>query len=189
MDLYLNKQRFLEDARIAVPQLDESLVSRAWDFARDIHLPQARVTGEGYFSHPVGVAHALLDIRCDSETLAAALLHDVVEDTPVKLKDIEKEFGPTVASLVDGVTKLAPFDTPPDQAWAGERSRRENLRKLFVSIVDDPRVALVKLADRLNNLSTLGALSEDRRQKIARESLEIFAPLAEALELGVFQSR
>ncbi|CAG1014192.1 GTP pyrophosphokinase [Anaerolineae bacterium] len=189
MDIVLNKQKFLEAAKSAIAHCDEDLISRAWDLARDSHIDQKRESGESFFSHPVGVAFALLDINCDSCTIAAALLHDVVEDTSVGINEIEQRFGKEVAALVNGLTKLAPLDTPPPQVWTSEKSRRDNLRKLFVSIADDPRVAAIKLADRLHNLASLGALAEDRRLRIARESLDVFAPLAEALGLGIFQSR
>ena len=189
MDFVLNKQKFLEIARHEISDFNEKLISHAWDFAEESHVGQRRRSGEAYFSHPVGVARILLDIECDSSTIAAALLHDIVEHTEVKIAEIDLKFGNKIASLVDGVTKLAQLDDVPNKIWTGEDVRRESLRKLFASIVDDPRVALIKLADRLHNLTTLGALPEDRRQKIAKESLDIFAPLAEALGLGVLQSR
>lgn len=189
LDIFLNKQKFLVAAKAQVRPFDEDLISRAWDFAEKAHQDQKRDTGESFFAHPVNVATNLLDINCDSATIAAALLHDVVEDTKASLKEIHNVFGPDVATLVDGVTKLKPLDSPPERPWTKDEERRENLSKLFVAIVNDPRVALVKLADRLHNLATLGGLEDDRRRKIANESLDVFAPLAEALELSIFQSR
>jgi guanosine-3',5'-bis(diphosphate) 3'-pyrophosphohydrolase len=189
MDLYPPKQKFLEDGRTAISNFDWELICHVWDFAVAAHADQMRETGESYFSHPVGVAYALLNTKCDTAAVAAALLHDIVEDTEVSLEEIRHSFGSEVASLVEGVTKLAPLDLAPNVVWTKEKTRRENLRKLFISIVDDPRVAMIKLADRLHNLTSLGVLTEDRQRRIARESLEVFAPLAEALGLGVFQSR
>lgn len=190
MDIYPNKQRLLDMAREAILNFDEELVSRAWDFSKTAHGDQPRTSGQPYFSHPVSVAYTLItDVNCDTPTIVAALLHDVVEDTSTTIKDIERQFGSEIAGLVEGVTKLAPLDTPPLKAWTTERSRVENLLKLFVSIKDDPRVALIKLADRYHNLITLGALSIDRQRRIAEESLQVFAPLAEALGVGVLQSR
>src|SRR5260221_1995443 len=181
-ELFLPKQRFLDQVRDKVPAFDKDLVSQAWDFSKDAHGNKKRVSGETYFSHPVGVAIILLDVGCDSATIAAALLHDVVEDTDVEIKTIEEKFGPNVASLVDGVTKLAKLDE--SHKWG-----RESTRKLFIAITKDPRVALLKLADRIHNLTTLGALPQERQHRIAKESLAVFAPLAEALGLGAFQLR
>ncbi len=181
-ELFPPKEKFLDEAKDKIPAFDENLVSLAWDFSKDAHVKVRRETGETYFAHPVGVARILLNVRCDSVTIASALLHDVVEDTDVEIKTIEEKFGHDVASLVDGVTKLARFDEP-------NKLGRERIRKLFVAIVKDPRVALLKLADRIHNLTTLGALPEERQRKKARESLAVFAPLAEALGLGAFQLR
>lgn len=190
MRAFENKEEFLEITRSSVKNLDEGMVMRAWDVARHAHQGQQRTTNEPYFSHPVAVAKILLeDMDCDSSTIAAALLHDVVEDTGTTLDTIARTFGATVASLVDGVTKLRALDAPPDEVWGKEKVRIESLRKLFVSIAIDPRVALIKLADRLHNLRTLKALPNDKRRRIAQESLDVFAPLAEALGLVRFQER
>ena len=185
----ISKKKFLEEAQVAIPDFDRELVSQAWEYAQQAHGDQERASGDRYFAHPVGVARALLEVDSDSQTIAAALLHDVVEDTEISIKNIEEYFGPTVALLVSGVTKLSPLDQPPSRTWRKERYRRENLSKLFVSIVNDPRVATIKLADRLHNLTTLGALPRDSQYRIAQESLSIFGLLAEALGLGTFQAR
>src|SRR5260221_6882199 len=181
-ELFPPKEKFLDEAKDKIPAFDENLVSLAWDFSKDAHVKVRRETGETYFAHPVGVARILVNVRCDSVTIASALLHDVVEDTDVEIKTIEEKFGPNVASLVDGVTKLAKLDE--SHKWG-----RESTRKLFIAITKDPRVALLKLADRIHNLTTLGALPQERQHRIAKESLAVFAPLAEALGLGAFQLR
>src|SRR5260370_1797419 len=133
-DRYLNKQKFIDAAKAKIPSFDADLVSRSWDFAKNAHNDQRRDSGESYFSHPVGVAYTLLDINCDSITIAAALLHDVVEDTMLSLREIEDSFGPEVAMLVDGVTKLTTLDSPPEKPWSKDDKRIADLRKLFVNI-------------------------------------------------------
>ncbi len=189
MDYYQKKERFIERSRTVISNCDENLIAQAWDFSKQAHIDQRRKSNEPYFSHPVGVANILLSMDCDSETIAAALLHDVVEDTDIKLEEIRQKFGNDVANLVDGVTKLTPLDRPPQKIWQSEDVRRANIRKLMLSIADDPRVALIKLADRIHNLTTLGALPEDKRFRIASETLSVFAPIAEALGLENFRSR
>jgi GTP diphosphokinase / guanosine-3',5'-bis(diphosphate) 3'-diphosphatase len=186
----INKLKFFENAKSSITAFDEILISRVWDFAYNAHLGQIRDSGEPYFAHPVGVASILLAVKCDTATIGAALLHDVIEDTQYSQSQIAQEFGTEIADLVDGISKLSSLDQSPNYNWTKEKIRRENLRKLFLSIVTDPRVAIVKLADRLHNLASLGAiLNEERRKRIAGESLDVLAPLAEALGLGIFQTR
>jgi GTP diphosphokinase / guanosine-3',5'-bis(diphosphate) 3'-diphosphatase len=189
MEYFENKTRFMEKVKKSIADFDEVLISKAWDFASQAHQGQGRDTGEAYFNHPIGVALTLLDIRCDTATIAAALLHDVVEDTEVTVEEVKRAFGIEIGSLVDGLSKLANLDNAPEEAWHKERRRRSNLRKLFLSISKDPRVAIIKIADRLDNISSLGALDEQRRKRIAKESLDVFALLAEALGLGILQRR
>ena len=151
-----------------------------------------RRSGEPYVVHPIAVATILARMHLDSETIAAALLHDVVEDTDVTVEHIRTEFGPRVALLVDGVSKLSRIHWPADQT-EGARSREkahqaENLRKMFLAMVDDIGVVLIKLADRLHNMRTLDALPPDKRTRIAQQTLEIYAPLANRLGIWQFKS-
>jgi len=191
MILYRNKQKFIDEAKSRIPDFDEQLISRTWDFARQTYAnrQQQQEDQEIDASRPFGVAHNLLAIECDSSMMAAALLYDLVGSKITNIKEIKKRFGADVARLVEGVARLAPLDMPPGKPWMHANVRKETLRKFFVAIVDDPRVALIKLADRLYRLTTFGALTEERKRKMAQESLDVFAPLAEALELGTVQSR
>ncbi len=158
------------------PDFDLKLIEDAFYFAQEAHGEQKRESGEPFVSHPLGVAEVLAKLKMDEITIAAALLHDVVEDTEVTLEEIKQRFGPEVALLVDGVTKLSrlPFQSKQEQ-------HAESLRKMFLAMAKDIRVIIIKLADRLHNLRTLRNLPEDRRKKIARETLEIYAPLTHRL--------
>jgi len=172
------------------PPDDIELLRRAYEMAREAHAGAERVSGEAFVTHPLKVAAILADLRMDVETLTAALLHDVPEDTEYTLDDIHRAFGPRIANLVDGVTKLGQIgqwtEQPTDPRRRGESWRRaESLRKMFLAMVDDVRVVLIKLADRLHNMQTLGALPPEKRQRIAKETLDIFAPLAN--RLGIWQ--
>jgi GTP pyrophosphokinase len=162
------------------PAADVGLVERALKFGRLAHQGQHRASGEAYIRHPVAVAGLLAEIGLDAATVAAGLLHDVVEDTGVTLDRVQAEFGDDIAFLVDGVTKLGRVELK-----SGEDEQIENLRKMVVAMARDPRVLFIKLADRLHNLRTLGHLSIPRRREIARETLDVFAPLAH--RLGVFR--
>jgi guanosine-3',5'-bis(diphosphate) 3'-pyrophosphohydrolase len=162
------------------------LVRHAYEIAMVAHDGQARASGESYIQHPLAVAGILADLRLDPATIAAALLHDVVEDTPITLDDLRREFGEEIAKLVDGVTKLGTIDQITELRRRNlEEEQAENLRKIFLAMVDDVRVVLIKLADRLHNMRTLAALPEDKRRRIAQETLEIYAPLAN--RLGIWQ--
>ena len=146
-----------------------------------------RESGEAYIQHSLSVAHRLVELGLDASTVCAGLLHDVVEQTPLSLDQVRREFGDEIARLVDGMTKLSGVDESMEER-AAERTDREaeNLRKMLLAIVDDPRVILIKLADRLHNMRTLKAIQDERRrQRIAHETLDIFAPLAE--RLGMYQ--
>ncbi|HJW83718.1 MAG TPA: GTP diphosphokinase [Anaerolineae bacterium] len=158
------------------------LIQRAFAVADQAHQGQKRVSGEPYIQHCLAVAKILADLGLDSPTVAAGLLHDVVEDTAVRLPQLHSDFGEEIARLVDGVTKLSQFDEIEGRDTRTYDDRElESLRKMFLAMVDDPRVVMIKLADRVHNLRTLGSLSEDKRRRIARETLDIFAPLANRL--------
>ncbi|MGI6669092.1 MAG: RelA/SpoT family protein [Acetivibrionales bacterium] len=162
------------------PSVDVSLLQKAFDYAKKAHEGQLRESGEPYITHPVEVAHILADMELDTTTIIAGLLHDTVEDTNSTLDEIKEKFGESVASLVDGVTKLErlPYSTKEEQ-------QAENLRKMFIAMAKDIRVILIKLADRLHNMNTLNYLPKDRQEEKARETLEIYAPLAH--RLGIFR--
>jgi GTP pyrophosphokinase len=158
------------------PQADLAQLTRAFEVAERAHHSQVRVTGEPYVTHPIAAAQILADIGIDPIAIIAALLHDVPEDTDFTLADIEDQFGQEVAQLVDGVTKLSKFST-----HTHEEQQAENIRKMFLAMAEDIRVVLIKLADRLHNMRTLYALPSEKQVRIARQTLEIYAPLAERL--------
>ncbi len=159
---------------------DADQIMRAITFAEEAHRGQSRASGDPYFAHPLAVASILADLKMDAPTIVAALLHDVAEDTSYTVTDIEERFGAEVAQLVDGVTKLDRLE-----ARTREEEQAENLRKMFLAMAKDIRVILIKLADRLHNMRTLKHLTADRVQRIAKETMEIYAPLAH--RLGIFR--
>ncbi|MDQ2877654.1 MAG: bifunctional (p)ppGpp synthetase/guanosine-3',5'-bis(diphosphate) 3'-pyrophosphohydrolase [Pseudomonadota bacterium] len=164
------------------PQADEALLNRAYVFSMQAHGSQKRASGDPYFSHPIEVAGILTDLHLDDETIATAILHDTVEDTVATPEQIEKTFGPAVARLVDGVTKLSKIEAQTESERAAE-----NLRKFLLAMSDDIRVLLVKLADRLHNMRTLHHIANpDKRRRIARETMDIYAPLAERIGMYEF---
>jgi guanosine-3',5'-bis(diphosphate) 3'-pyrophosphohydrolase len=158
------------------PTLDEALLRRAYDVADAAHAGQRRASGESYIEHPLAVAGVLAELEMDRETIAAALLHDVVEDTSVTNEQVAAEFGDQIAGLVEGVTKLTriPYQSKED-------AQVENLRKMFMAMARDIRVIIIKLADRLHNMRTLASLPPAKRISIARETLDIYAPIAHRL--------
>lgn len=165
-----------------------ALIRAAWEMASGAHAGQTRVSGEPYEQHSLAVAGILASLKLDAEVISAALLHDVVEDTGVPLVDIETRFGPAVARLVDGVTKMdaiQSFADLGDGVARKERQQTEALRKMLLAMVEDVRVVLIKLADRVHNMRTLAALSPEKRRRIAQETLDIYAPLAN--RLGIWQ--
>jgi guanosine-3',5'-bis(diphosphate) 3'-pyrophosphohydrolase len=163
----------LDAFRLRHPKAETALLLQAYEVADRAHEGQLRSSGEAYITHPLAVATVLAGLGLDDVTCAAALLHDAVEDTIVTLEDIEAEFGPTIAAIVDGVTKLdrLRFDSKQAQQAA-------TIRKMLVAIAQDPRVLLIKLADRLHNMRTVAALPEWKQRRIAQETLDIYAPLA-----------
>ena len=191
-----NEQPRISDilARLAVSDLSDNsreLVERAYRVAREAHEGQTRESGEPYIQHPLAVSFLLSDLNMEAETIAAGLLHDVIEDSDTDLERLRAEFDDTVASLVDGVTKLDQIEQAQIERFEGngasfrDEHESESLRKMFIAMGDDVRVVLVKLADRLHNMRTLGSLPLERQRAFARETLDIFAPLAN--RLGVWQ--
>lgn len=159
---------------------ERALLTRAYDVAEKAHKGQARLSGEPYVEHPLAVATILADLHLDVDTLVAALLHDTVEDTTLNSDDIAAQFGDDVAKLVEGVTKLGKI-----HVHTREQAQAENIRKMLVAMAEDIRVVLIKLGDRLHNMRTVSAHSTERRLRISRETLDIFAPLAH--RLGMWQ--
>ena len=155
------------------PGADEDLLNRAYVYAMKAHGNQRRASGEAYFNHPLEVAAILTEMKLDGATIAAALLHDTVEDTEATHQEIEEKFGPEIASLVDGLTKIKKIDMVTKEA-----TQAENLRKLLVAMSKDVRVLMVKLADRLHNMRTIDGVSAEKRSRIAQETMDIYAPLA-----------
>ena len=159
---------------------DSPLVKKAYEFAKLAHEGQKRLSGEPYINHPIAVAEILENWQMDDFSIAAGLLHDVIEDGAATRADLEKEFNPTILALVEGVTKIGDVKLRNSI----EEEFVENLRKMFLSMAKDLRVVIIKLADRLHNMQTLEFLPEEKQQRIARETLEIYAPLAERLGMG-----
>ncbi|MFC2742108.1 MAG: RelA/SpoT family protein [Selenomonas artemidis] len=169
----------LEKIRAYQPDADTAKIERAYQFAEKAHRGQARISGEAYIIHPLHVAHILTGLHMDDETICAALLHDVVEDTHATIEEMEELFGKNIAVLIDGVTKLGRI-----QYMSKEDVQLENYRKMFLAMAKDIRVIMIKLADRLHNMRTLKYMREDKRQRIAHETLEVYAPLANRLGIS-----
>ena len=180
----IRQYELVERVRSYDPNTDEDALNRAYVYAMKMHGSQVRASGDPYFSHPLEVAGILTGMKLDSASIVTALLHDVVEDTPARLDDIKKMFGDEIAQLVDGVTKLARIQMPGEEV-SKSTIQAENFRKLVLAMSQDIRVLLVKLADRLHNMRTLHYCAPDKRKRIARETLDIYAPLAE--RIGIHQ--
>ncbi|MEO6463470.1 MAG: HD domain-containing protein, partial [Candidatus Eisenbacteria bacterium] len=181
-DLVALKQALLDDLRRHSPKVDLGRVGDAFDFSNEAHGPQLRKSGVPYISHPVAAVHILIDLlegHLDTSIVIAALLHDTVEDTSVTLEQVTARFGPEVSALVDGMTKISGlhFESATNQ-------QAENFRKMLLSMARDLRVIFIKLADRLHNMRTLEYLGPDKAQRIARETRDIYAPLAHRLGIA-----
>src|SRR6266571_1862239 len=163
----------------ARPADDLTLLRKAYEFTADEHKSQTRLSGEPFVSHPLEVANVLAEMKLDVVCLAAGMLHDVVEDTPTTIERVRQEFGPEVARIVEGVTKISRIEFS-----SSEEQQAENFRKMLLAMVEDIRVVLVKLADRLHNMRTLEALPPEKRLRVARETIEIYAPIAHRLGMG-----
>ncbi len=172
-------EQLIASLRESRPKDDLAPVEKAYQFASQYHAGQMRASGEPYMSHPVAVARILAGMKMDVVSIETGLLHDVVEDTSVTTADVQKNFGDEVARCVDGVTKLSKINF-----FSAEDRQAESYRKMLLAMVNDIRVIIVKLADRLHNMRTLGSLSPERRERIAKETLEIYAPIAHRLGMG-----
>jgi GTP pyrophosphokinase len=178
----LRQYELVERVKRYDPDADEAMINRAYVFSVQKHGSQKRASGDPYFSHPIEVAGILTDFNLDDQTIVTALLHDTIEDTLVTYEEIEGAFGPDVARMVDGVTKLSKIEAMSENERAAE-----NLRKFLLAMSDDIRVLLVKLADRLHNMRTLHFIKNpDKRRRIARETMDIYAPLAERIGMYDF---
>jgi RelA/SpoT family (p)ppGpp synthetase len=180
----LRQYELIEKVKAYDPDADEALLNRAYVFSMKAHGSQLRASGDPYYSHPIEVAGILTDLHLDDETIATGILHDTIEDTVATVEEINRLFGDNVARLVDGVTKLSRIEAQTENERAAE-----NLRKFLLAMSGDIRVLLVKLADRLHNMRTLHFIpSEEKRRRIARETMDIYAPLAERIGMYEFMS-
>ncbi len=179
-------QRLIEHVKKYHPSDDTSMIEKAYAMASEAHKDQLRKSGEPYIIHPLNVAIILADLELDKETIVAGLLHDVVEDTVMTEEDLKREFGEEVALLVDGVTKLEKLPLTPDgdQSDVKLEMQAENLRKMFLAMAKDIRVIMIKLADRLHNMRTLKYQKPESQQRIAKETLEIYCPIAQRLGIS-----
>ena len=174
-------EKLLERAKKNHLELDFDKIKLALVFAEESHVGQYRKSGDDYIIHPVEVAEILMDMKMDTDTIVAGLLHDVVEDTLIPIADIKYNFGDTVALLVDGVTKL---QTLPN----GTKNQAENIRKMILAMAENIRVILIKLADRLHNMRTLKFMKPEKQISISKETLDIYAPLAHRLGMAKIKS-
>lgn len=161
------------------PAVEDDMIRRAYQMAQTCHLNQKRRSGEPYITHPIGVAHIIADMRLDTASVISALLHDIIEDSSVTIEDIREEFGDQIATIVDGVTRINRLSFRSD-----EEEQAENLRKMLIAMAKDIRIILVKLADRLHNMRTLYHLHEEKRIAKAKETLDVYAPLAHRLGMS-----
>ena len=173
-------EKLIENAKPQMSEEDSALIRKAFAVAKDAHAGQYRESGEEYLIHPVALAYILADLQFDATTIAAALLHDVVEDTKYTLEDIEEAFGKEIASIVDGVTKISKLKFQTKQ-----EEQAENFRKMLLAMAKDIRVIFIKLADRLHNMRTIKYMSEEKQKEKAQETLDVYAPLAH--RLGIFK--
>ena len=171
------KSNIAEELKKNNLKIDEDMIFSAYEFARESHVGQYRKSGEEYIVHPVEVSKILINMKMDTETITAGFLHDIVEDTMTTIQDIEYNFGPEVARLVDGVTKLTNLPV-------GSNKQPENIRKMIVAMASDVRVVIIKLADRLHNMRTLKFMPTYKQERIAKETLDIFAPLAHRIGMA-----
>ena len=178
--------QWLKDIGAETNPADVDIIRQAFVVAGRAHQNQTRASGEPYVNHVVAVADILVNLHLDHESIAAAILHDVVEDSDISLDEIREQFGDSIADLVDGVTKMHAIDHQVDQfRHENDSVQAESLRKLLLAMANDVRVVLIKLADRLHNMRTLKFLPSNKQKRIAQETLDIYAPLAN--RLGIWQ--
>src|SRR6202790_4738078 len=178
----IRQYELIERVRQYNPNTDEDLLNRAYVYAMKAHGEQKRASGDPYISHPIEVAAILTEHKLDDATIAAALLHDTIEDTEATRAEIDQLFGKDIGHLVEGLTKLKRLDLVSREA-----KKAENLRKLLLAIAEDVRVLLVKLADRLHNMRTIEHMPPEARRRVAEETLDIYAPLAG--RMGMYELR
>ena len=179
----LNQQEFLDKVKVYNNYIDENVVKKAYNFAFDVHKNQKRLSGDPYITHPIAVASILCDLKVDTATITTALLHDMIEETEVTYSEVNKLFGKEIADLVEGVTKISRLEDK-----SKEYSVAENFRKLILATSKDIRVLLVKLADRLHNMRTINNITNpDKKLRIAKETMEIYSPLAERMGMHNFR--
>ena len=178
----MKKTEFLKKIKGYNPNYDMELIGRAYDVAEEMHQGQIRKSGEPYLTHPMAVAEILADLGMGEETIAAGLLHDVVEDTSYTMEEMQRDFGEEVADLVDGVTKLGAL-----KFESKEERQAENLRKMFLAMSKDIRVLIIKLSDRLHNLRTINYMTHEKIVEKCQETLDIYAPLA--ARLGIYSMK
>ncbi len=169
----MRQYELVERVQAYNPNVDEALLNKAYVYAMQKHGSQKRASGDPYFNHPLEVAAILTELKLDDASIAVGLLHDTVEDTDATRAEIDQIFGPEIATIVDGLTKIERLNLV-----SREEAQAENLRKLLLAISQDVRVLLVKLADRLHNMRTLQYMRADKQQRIAQETMDIYAPLA-----------
>ena len=173
----INSEELINKIKIYNKFLNPEKLDKAYNFAVKAHKDQKRASGDPYSVHPIAVANILTELKLDSATIATGLLHDTIEDTYATYETIKNEFGEEVADLVEGVTKISVFENT-----AASNSKAENFRKLILATSKDIRVLLVKIADRLHNMRTIDAITkEEKRKRIAQETMEIYAPLADRM--------
>jgi guanosine-3',5'-bis(diphosphate) 3'-pyrophosphohydrolase len=177
----------LQKARQYLPPEKIAVVEDAYNFAAEKHEGQTRLSGGPYLEHPFQTAMILAELQLDPSTLAAALLHDIPEDCGLPVEEIESRFGPEIAKLVDGVTKLKQVSSTVSDAVVTS-SQTDNFKKMLITMAEDLRVVFIKLADRLHNMRTLDALPAERQLAIAQETMEIYAPLANVLGIWKWKS-
>ena len=174
----INNSELIDKIKSYNKFLNSDSLNKAYNFALDAHQDQKREQGVPYIIHPVAVANILTDLKLDSATITTGLLHDTIEDTNVTYDTVKREFGEEVANLVDGVTKLSALENK-----ASANSKAENFRKLLLTLNDDIRVIIIKIADRLHNMQTLDAMPDEKQIKIASETLYIYAPISHRIGL------
>ena len=171
------------------PSSDFRMVRKAYEVAKEAHKNQFRKSGEPFFIHPLNVALILAELKLDKETIIAAILHDVVEDTEITTEYLEREFGAEVAFLVDGVTKLANLQmTVAHECLSKEALKQESFRKLIMAMSEDIRVIIIKLADRLHNMRTMEFQKPERQVAISKETMDIYCPIAKRLGISIVQT-